>query len=652
MLLFVFRLINFNVFSRFNLVSATESKGIGTFVGTFCLPALIFGSLCKLNLMSVNWEFLLAIFIAKGAIFFAVLLVTFLVSKSPGKSGLFAIFSTQSNDFALGNPILDAIYSVSHPDFQSYLYLFAPISLVILNPIGFVFMEIGRQQAGQTTWTLVKNVAKGVCTNPIIVMTFFGIIGNFAFGGQLPSFLDGFLSSLGDAFSASALFLLGLNIVNRSSKPSKINWIVPFMLIVTKTIVMPIIAREVVNGLKVGVNETDTQDWTDFAFLYGTFPTAPSVFVYAAKYDLDTDFMASSMVACTFISAPIMFISARLLSIKSIDPSDYINELDNFLLDISIVSLAACLWVIFVFVNSKKWNQMPHLVTMGLTVAQMCGCIGAIMWSVMNCHHGWKLYLQFIFFAFGVYASRINTALIAITLLLRITKSRCFVLKLRPYMILVGYLIPALLVLLMLVIVHQETPEHGAKVDPNFQYGSTQAVVSLVLLALSLATTIITLILGQRSRSNNAPVQHQTSTEDDPSRYLLEETTEDNSIPDLEDISSTADNAGGCSSNCRARVGAGRYRCDSEQRDYNSSLLERYVVPPVHEAVNLEANEPVDDFDAFKHTILLLLLTFSMFIGKALFSTVFWHCIVCISIFRHCIVHLDLGHGENVRNLC
>ena len=61
---------------------------------------------------------------------------------------------------------------------------------------------------------------------------------------------------------------------------------------------------------------------------------------------------------------------------KSINPSEYINELDTFLLDISIVSLIACLWVMFVFINSKKWNQMPHLVTMGLAFAQVCGCIG------------------------------------------------------------------------------------------------------------------------------------------------------------------------------------------------------------------------------------------------------------------------------------
>ena len=86
---------------------------------------------------SVNWKFLLAIFISKSIIFFGVLIVTFIVGhKNAAKAGLYAIFTTQSNDFALGTPILEAIYGVKHPDFPSYLYLFAPISLVILNPIG------------------------------------------------------------------------------------------------------------------------------------------------------------------------------------------------------------------------------------------------------------------------------------------------------------------------------------------------------------------------------------------------------------------------------------------------------------------------------------------------------------------------------------
>jgi len=620
--------------AKFNVLTANEAKGIGTFIGTFCLPALIFGSLCKLNLMSVNWGFITAIFIAKATIFFAVLIVTYFVDRRPGRAGLFAIFATQSNDFALGNPILEAIYSLSHPDFQSYLYLLAPISLVILNPIGFVFMEIGKQQdqvtgsnLNNSKLILVRNVAKGICTNAVIVMTFLGIIGNFAFSGHLPEFIDGFLNSLGDAFSASALFLLGVNMVcNNVNKNQGNTWITPLILIISKSIAMPIIAREVVNLLNVGVNVTDTQEWSNFGFLYGTFPSAPGVFVYASKYDLETDMIASGMVACTFISAPIMFISARLLSVKSINPSEYINELDTFLLDISIISLIACLWVVFVFINSKKWNQMPHLVTMALAFAQVCGCIGAILWSTMNCIHGWKLYLQFVFFAYGVYASRINTALIAITLILLKSQSRCYVMKLRPYMIFIGFFTPGVLVLIMLMVVKDETPTHGDKVDPNFQYGVTQACFSLVLLLLSFFITIISLIVSQRSTRN---IERENS-EDDPSRHLLSSqdgantngistTPAYNRVEDVEDIltGSTArasDNAG-CSNNCRARSGAGRYRCDSEQQDYNSTLLESYAVPPGNEAVDPQG---APEFDVFKHTILLVFLSVSMFIGIAL----------------------------------
>ena len=44
------------------------------------------------------------------------------------------------NDFGMGLPILNAVYSHDHP-FVGLLYLVAPISLLILNPIGFVLME-------------------------------------------------------------------------------------------------------------------------------------------------------------------------------------------------------------------------------------------------------------------------------------------------------------------------------------------------------------------------------------------------------------------------------------------------------------------------------------------------------------------------------
>ena len=61
-----------------------------------------------------------------------------------GKAGLYSIFVTQSNDFALGFPILKALYGQTNPEYPMYLYLLSPISLAILNPIGCVLMEIDK----------------------------------------------------------------------------------------------------------------------------------------------------------------------------------------------------------------------------------------------------------------------------------------------------------------------------------------------------------------------------------------------------------------------------------------------------------------------------------------------------------------------------
>ena len=125
---------------KFSIISDVEAKGLGTFIGTFSLPALIFVSMCQLDFSIVNWTFLASITIAKSLIFFVVLFVGLFLHQpmDPSRSALFAIFCTQSNDFALGYPVLEAIYGSKHPEYPMYMYLLAPVSLAFLNPIGFV----------------------------------------------------------------------------------------------------------------------------------------------------------------------------------------------------------------------------------------------------------------------------------------------------------------------------------------------------------------------------------------------------------------------------------------------------------------------------------------------------------------------------------
>lgn len=138
---------NFNfsyIAGRLKIITNADTKGLNTFVGTFALPALIFTSLVALDWSTVNWIFLLAILISKCIVFFAVGAVSLLMTRplNYGRAGILSIFCTQSNDFAIGSPIVNALYQHVHPEYASYLYLMAPLSLAILNPIGYIFLEL------------------------------------------------------------------------------------------------------------------------------------------------------------------------------------------------------------------------------------------------------------------------------------------------------------------------------------------------------------------------------------------------------------------------------------------------------------------------------------------------------------------------------
>lgn len=142
------------VAGKLKIITNADAKGLNTYVGTFALPAIIFTSLIDLKWDTVNWLFLLAILISKCLVFFAVAIVSLLLSNplDYGRAAILAIFTTQSNDFAIGAPIINALYDKNHKDYESYLFLMAPLSLAILNPIGYIFLE----------WSNVQKSAKKV----------------------------------------------------------------------------------------------------------------------------------------------------------------------------------------------------------------------------------------------------------------------------------------------------------------------------------------------------------------------------------------------------------------------------------------------------------------------------------------------------------
>lgn len=78
----------------------------------------------------------------------------------------------------------------------------APISLAILNPISFVLMEIEKRKShlasitdsttdnlNKEKFNMVVSVLKSIFSNPIILMTLLGIIGNLVFHHTIPCYL-------------------------------------------------------------------------------------------------------------------------------------------------------------------------------------------------------------------------------------------------------------------------------------------------------------------------------------------------------------------------------------------------------------------------------------------------------------------------------
>jgi predicted permease len=393
-LLQVFVIILFGYLAgSFQILNKSQSLGLNRFVSTFSLPALLFRNIAMLDFNSVNWLFMASIFLSKLIVFILAIVITMITFKprNLGLAAVFGIFCTQSNDFALGYPIVNAIYSKTHPDYLHYIYLLAPISLCILNPFGFMLMEvneiISKEKSNEQKNNIQKSLKKSghdelidgqiiddhededkedgspdlsvdidsvsqnndetlgfdekldhiknknqkvlnaaavaatsstssvlnvvtepiskiqllkttiwsTFTNPIVFMTLIGIAANFILKRQIPKLIDPILVSLTNIFSGLALFYLGFTMVGRIKGLKFSSIVIIIILIFSKSLIYPLLNREIIlhlterlgsklsnNGSVLNPNETDSL--STFGFLYGTFPTAPSLFFYIARF--------------------------------------------------------------------------------------------------------------------------------------------------------------------------------------------------------------------------------------------------------------------------------------------------------------------------------------------------------------------------------
>uniref|UniRef100_A0A8C0VP57 G protein-coupled receptor 155 n=1 Tax=Cyanistes caeruleus TaxID=156563 RepID=A0A8C0VP57_CYACU len=463
---------------RANIITSTQAKGLGNFVSRFALPALLFKNMVVLNFSNVNWSFLYSVLIAKAAVFFLVCVLTLLVASPENrfsKAGLFPIFATQSNDFALGYPIVEALYQTTYPEYLQYIYLVAPISLMMLNPLGFIFCEIQKWRNNRTvSQSKIKIVGLAllrVLQNPIVFMVFVGIASNFILGQKIPEYLENFLDGLGSSFSGSALFYLGLTMVGQTKKLTKGMFVALILLITAKLLMMPFLCREMVELLDKSDSVVNHTSLSNYAFLYGVFPAAPGVAIFASQFNMEVGIITSGMVISTFVSAPIMYVSAWLLTIPSMDPNPLAAALQNVSFDISIVSL----------------------------ISLFIACIGMVAWNFTVQEKDITIQiLVFIFLYSSLYSTYLWTGFLSFSLFL--LKKRETVKIPIGFIIIAGWGVPTVLVGILLIVGER----NNTSIDSAFFYGKHQIITTAVVLFISILMSGISLMCMNRSRQGSS----------------------------------------------------------------------------------------------------------------------------------------------------
>ena len=128
------------------------------------------------------------------------------------RAGLYAIFATQSNDFALGLPLFSAVWG---PRFLPMIYVLAPVQLALLNPLGFALIEWGNSDATDTACRRCARVLSKLLRSPLVASVVAGAVVTLlvvAGAPRLPEPIEEFFDAYRQTFTAAALTTLGLSL--------------------------------------------------------------------------------------------------------------------------------------------------------------------------------------------------------------------------------------------------------------------------------------------------------------------------------------------------------------------------------------------------------------------------------------------------------
>eukprot|EP00730_Choanoeca_flexa_P001954 TRINITY_DN10854_c0_g3_i1.p1 TRINITY_DN10854_c0_g3~~TRINITY_DN10854_c0_g3_i1.p1 ORF type:complete len:747 (+),score=216.08 TRINITY_DN10854_c0_g3_i1:117-2357(+) len=339
------------------IFTANHAAGLSKFCTFIALPGYLFLAMLTLEFNDVQWGFFGAVFLAKSIVGLAVASASLLLDTTAvapmAAACMRIIMTTFSNDYALGAPVLLALYP---PPVSKYLFVIAPVSLLIINPICLVLTEISATKhglRGDAPPTSTLKLAIKVLSKPVVSMVILGLVLNPAFGGQPPTFIKSVFAVIGHAFAAPALFNIGGNMHGKFKAMKGKSLFAPSMLICSKIILLPIIIAMLLPAFGVtdvnvpGDDGTATSySLTLFGFIYGSLPSATAVFFLAWEFGILLTESTTVIVIGTLSAAPLMLIAAQVADLSIHGVAQYQGLLQETAEYASMSSLIGGLWLL------------------------------------------------------------------------------------------------------------------------------------------------------------------------------------------------------------------------------------------------------------------------------------------------------------------
>lgn len=255
------------------------------------LPVLLFNNIYKTNLEgALNIKLLSFAFLAVICVFMIVTFLVPLMEKDNRKRGVMIQGMFRSNFVIFGLTVASAMYDEST---VGIIAILVGIIVPTFNILAVVCLEMFR--GGKLN---IKQLIKGVITNPLIIASFIGI--SFLYlGVKLPTVVESSVNDIAKIATPLSLILLGGSFafkdVKRYLKPMIITVI--GRLVVVPGLVIPI---SVLAGFR-------NIDLLGLLLIFGS-PTAVSSFTMAQKMDGDSDLAAQIVVFTSAFSVISVFL--------------------------------------------------------------------------------------------------------------------------------------------------------------------------------------------------------------------------------------------------------------------------------------------------------------------------------------------------------